>query len=131
MSGYSKLKSRSKKSLNYWVESAKQDFMISVHSAMRRDEISKAKLAELVSCSPAYITKVLKGDANFTIETMVKIARALNSKLCIQLAEPHQSIRWFGVVESRKQAEHRPATINRHWIQGNERDLRETALRAS
>lgn len=131
MSDYSKLKSRSKQGLNYWVESAKQDFMISVHSAMRRDEISKAKLAELVSCSPAYITKVLKGDANFTIETMVKISRALNSKLCIHLAEPHQAIRWFGVVESKKPAEQRQPAATRHWIHVNEQDTPKTSLRAS
>lgn len=87
-----------KSGLGYWVESAKQDFMIEINEKMKSQGISKAQLAESISCSQAYISKVMKGDANFTIETMVKIAKALNSKLCIQLAQSHEDIQWLGIV---------------------------------
>lgn len=102
MNSYAALKSKSKESLEFWFESAKQDFMISVHSIMTKEKISKSELSENIGCSAAYITKILKGDANFTIETMVKISKALNTKLCIHLSDPHESIQWMGVVSSKK-----------------------------
>jgi len=104
MNSYKALKSKSKDRLSYWLESAKQDFMISIHTAMTKEKISKSALAANIGCSPAYITKILKGDANFTIETMVKISRALNTKLCIHLSDPHESIQWLGIVSSKRVA---------------------------
>ncbi|WP_148059012.1 helix-turn-helix domain-containing protein, partial [Pseudomonas chlororaphis] len=70
-------------------------------------------LANSIGCSQSYITKVIKGDANFTIETMVKISRALESKLCIHLAGIDDQIRWMGVVDSRS-APRKPKTAS-HW----------------
>jgi transcriptional regulator with XRE-family HTH domain len=102
MNSYSALKSRSKDRLSYWLESAKQDFMVSIHAIMLREKISNAALAEKIGCSPAYISKILKGDANFTIETMVKISRALDSKLCIHLSAIHDDIKWMGVVKKKR-----------------------------
>ncbi|WP_440064845.1 helix-turn-helix domain-containing protein [Pseudomonas syringae] len=104
MNSYFNIKSQSKERLSYWLESAKQDFMISIHAIMSKENISKAALAEKIGCSPAYISKILKGDANFTIETMVKISRALDTKLCIHLSDPHESIQWLGVVSSKRNA---------------------------
>lgn len=98
MKSISELKRERKSGLGYWVESAKQDFMISINETMKSKCISKVQLADAVSCSPAYISKIMKGDVNFTIETMVKIARALDSKLCIHLAQSHEDIQWLGVV---------------------------------
>ncbi|WP_122845690.1 helix-turn-helix domain-containing protein [Pseudomonas viridiflava] len=104
MNSYSALKSRSKDRLSYWLESAKQDFMISIHNIMLKEKISNAELAGRIGCSPAYISKILRGDANFTIETMVKISRALKTKLCIHLSDPHESIQWRGIVVSKRRA---------------------------
>lgn len=101
MNSYAALKSKTKEGLDYWYESAKQDFMISVHSSMQKENISKMVLSEKIGCSPAYISKILKGDVNFTIETMVKISRALNTKLCIHLSDPNDSIQWLGVVKTK------------------------------
>lgn len=102
MKSISELKRERKNGLDYWVESAKLDFMIEINEQIKHQKISKAQLAESISCSQAYISKVMRGDANFTIETMVKIARALNSKLCIHLAQQHQDIQWLGVVSNAK-----------------------------
>lgn len=112
MTSYAALKSKSKESLDFWLESAKQDFMISVFSGMSRLRLSKAELSERIGCSPSYITKILKGDANFTIETMVKISRALDTKLCIHLSDANESIQWMGVVRSKPLIGHQP---NQRW----------------
>jgi hypothetical protein len=34
----------------------------------------------------AYVTKILRGKANFTLETMVRLARALGAELRVQIA---------------------------------------------
>lgn len=102
MTTYEELKSKSKESLEFWFESAKQDFMISVHSIMSKNKTTKGDLSGKIGCSPAYISKILKGDANFTIETMVKISRALDTKLCIHLSDPNESIQWMGVVAHKR-----------------------------
>jgi transcriptional regulator with XRE-family HTH domain len=121
MNSYLALKSKSKDRLGYWLESAKQDFMISIHAAMAKEKITKSILANNIGCSPAYISKILKGDANFTIETMVKISRALNTKLCIHLSDPHESIQWLGVVSSKRpEPDVRP---QRYWASAAQRTV--------
>ena len=40
--------------------------------------ISQRQLAELVGCSPQYVSRLLKGEENLTLETLSKLERALN-----------------------------------------------------
>lgn len=129
MTTYSMLKKARKGQLNYAVESAKQDFMMAISMAMKSKEITKAELADSISCSPAYISKILKGDENFTIETMVKIARALNTKLCIHLAENHENIQWFGVVtrNATQETEH----TRRFWPASSESSMHKIRVTAN
>ena len=44
---------------------------------MVEKNITKTDLAKKIGVSKAYITKVLRGEANFTVETMVKFSMAL------------------------------------------------------
>jgi transcriptional regulator with XRE-family HTH domain len=53
------------------------DFTVAVTREMAMQDISRAELARRIGTSPAYVTKLFGGSANFTIETMVKIADAL------------------------------------------------------
>lgn len=43
--------------------------------------MTNAKLAESIGVSPAYVSKVLHGDVNFTLETMTKLAMAVGSRV--------------------------------------------------
>jgi len=62
--------------------------------------MAQKDLAEKINTSSAYVTKVFRGDANFTIETMVKLARAVDGELQIRI-EPKQSDDiWFSVLRS-------------------------------
>jgi plasmid maintenance system antidote protein VapI len=49
----------------------------------RMDElnISKTQMANKLEVEPAFISKLIGGENNFTIKTMVKIARALQSRI--------------------------------------------------
>lgn len=73
---------------SFWVESAKLAFAVELHKRCRAAGISNAQLAKKLGTSPAYITKVFRGDTNFTIETMVKLARAACSSLEVKLVDP-------------------------------------------
>ncbi len=61
----------------YWTAKVTHSFAISLNNMMIKKNVTRTDLAKKVGVSKAYITKVLRGEVNFTIETMVKFAMAL------------------------------------------------------
>jgi transcriptional regulator with XRE-family HTH domain len=49
--------------------------------------LSYADLAKKIGTSAAYITKVFRGDANLTIESMVKLSRATGGKVDLRIID--------------------------------------------
>ena len=45
---------------------------------MKQQNISRQDLAERMGCSPQYISRLLKGEENFSLETICKLENALN-----------------------------------------------------
>lgn len=76
-----------KKRESYWVEKAKIGFAVALERRRKAANISNAQLAEKLGTSPAYISKIFRGDTNFTIETMVKLARATGGTLKLDVIE--------------------------------------------
>lgn len=74
-----------KKNDEFWMDSAKLDFAIALEAKRREINKSYADLARALNTSNAYITKVFRGDANLTIESMVKLSRAVECNLDIGL----------------------------------------------
>lgn len=72
-------------SFEYEVEGHKLTITEQVCKRMEQLGMSRKELAEKMQASPAYITKVLRGSPNITIETMVKFARALRMVLKLDL----------------------------------------------
>jgi transcriptional regulator with XRE-family HTH domain len=60
-------------------------FVNAVGNQMDRLNISKSDLANRAGVSRAHITQLMRGEANLTVETMTKLANALNCDLHIQL----------------------------------------------
>mgnify|MGYP001405831027 CR=1 FL=1 len=73
-------------SLVYKTETAVLGFTEEVVARMKSQDVSRADLARKLGCSPAYVTKILRGSTNFTLETMVKIADVLGCKVRTHLA---------------------------------------------
>lgn len=71
----------------FWMESAKLDFALAIEHQRKRIGKSYADVAASIETSPAYISKVFRGDANLTIESMVKLARSLGCNLDFKLKE--------------------------------------------
>ena len=55
----------------YWVASLILDFTEGLHNIMEANGVSRSDLARRLGVSPAYITKALRGNVNFTVDSMV------------------------------------------------------------
>lgn len=66
---------------DYWAELAMVEVTEEVARRMEELGVSRAELARRLGTSPAYVTKMLRGNANFTLATIAKLARALESEV--------------------------------------------------
>lgn len=82
---------RAQKSAAYWAAGIALDFAEEVETFMKRKKISRADLAKKMDTSAPYVSKVLRGEANFTLETMVKIAMAVDADIEVHLIERNNS----------------------------------------
>lgn len=82
----------------FWAEKAILEFTTGIYAEMKRQGKSYSDLARILNTSPAYITKVFRSNANFTIQSMVKLSRALNCKLHIHVAPKNTHVSWLNVV---------------------------------
>ena len=92
--------------LEYELAGVEMDFTESLESLMQRRGVNKSELARLIDTSPAYITKIMRGGTNFTLETMVKLVRALDGELQVRACAVEDDVRWFGVVDVKQSANH-------------------------
>lgn len=91
---FDKLFSDAEKREAYWVADVKYRFAEDLDKLAHIRRINRADLARLIRKSPAYITKVFRGDTNFTISTMVKLARALRGRIHIHVAPDGPNVAW-------------------------------------
>jgi ribosome-binding protein aMBF1 (putative translation factor) len=54
---------------------------IKIAMAMKQQNLSRQEVAERMGCSPQYISRLLKGEENLSLETIYKLENALN--VCI------------------------------------------------
>lgn len=78
----------------YWAQTSIIDFTEEVLRLMEIRGLTKSDLAKRLNMSPAYITKVLRGNVNFTLLTMTKLARALGAVVRIHLAPDGVVVFW-------------------------------------
>ena len=52
-------------------------FLAQVNAHMRAQGVSNAELARRMGTSAAYVTKLFRGNANLSLQTMVKLAQAI------------------------------------------------------
>ena len=80
---------------DYWTEGLILEFIEELSRWMNERKISRSALAAKIGHSPAYITKVLRGDANFTAATMTKLARAVGAEVRVHLAPAGSRTAWY------------------------------------
>jgi transcriptional regulator with XRE-family HTH domain len=100
--GYKALKT---KLLSKWegkAETSKMKFAFKITDFLKHNNMSNKHLADILDTSNAYVTKILRGDQNFSIESMHKIADAVNADLSFHLSHKGTNIQWLGLHHNKK-----------------------------
>ena len=80
----------------YWADGLKLEFAEQVGRLLEEQKMSRAELARRLGTSPAYVTKILHWTANLTLESMAKIALALDARVSLEIVAkdaPHRTHR--------------------------------------
>jgi len=91
---FKKIYSDARKRNSYWVAEAILDFTEDIYRLMEQKKINKADLAKKMGVTPAYITKILRGNVNFTLETMVRLARSVGGTFHTHVAPEDTQVAW-------------------------------------
>jgi DNA-binding Xre family transcriptional regulator len=86
---------RAESSPDYWMGVPIAELTEDICRLMEEKQISRAELARRLGTSRAYVTKLLDGNANFTLATMVKLAMALDGALHLHIADRRAATRWY------------------------------------
>ncbi len=78
----------SRNSSDYILEGVILDVTEQIVAVMQEQEISRSELAERMGVSRAYITKLLRGEGNTTLRTLVRVALALDLRPQVSFVEP-------------------------------------------
>ncbi len=81
----------------YWVADAILTYTEELSRLVEKKGVSQADLARALGVSTAYVTKVFRGNTNFTIQTMVKLARAAGGRVNIHISPERAIGRWVDV----------------------------------
>jgi antitoxin component HigA of HigAB toxin-antitoxin module len=83
----------------YWVELAKLEFTEEMLARMQSAGMKKGQLAASLGAKPAFVTRLVSGHNNFTLETMVRVARALNCGFRSHLEPAGTKACWIDVLK--------------------------------
>ena len=81
----------------YWVEYIKLAFSEDVGRLMDGQDVNQAELARRLDTSRAYVTRLFHGTFNPTVETLVKVALALDARVAVHLHPRHTDACWLDV----------------------------------
>lgn len=95
LDGYRQALQEARTSVDYWVDGPITEFIEDVWRLMEEQKVSRAELARRLGTSRAYVTKLLGGNANFTLQTMTKVAMALGSQVHVHVAGQEVLTRWI------------------------------------
>jgi transcriptional regulator with XRE-family HTH domain len=100
---FDELFQRVEKHTDYWVELAKLEFTEEVLARMKEAGVKKSQLAASLGAKPAFVTRLVSGHNNFTLETMVRVARALNCGFRSHLEPAGTKACWIDVLKDEPQ----------------------------
>ncbi len=75
---YKELKTELEKTVEYKIESTTFKIAIQVYNRLKELGITQKELAERLNVSKSYVSQILKGKTNMTIETMIKLSDVLD-----------------------------------------------------
>lgn len=95
---------------DYWIDGPISEFTEDLARLMKEQGVTRAELARRLGTSRAYITKMLGGNANFTLLTMVKLAMVLDGAVHIHISDKRAVTRWRDKIPGKgRKAGHKAA----------------------
>jgi len=76
-----------KEDFDFRLETLILDLTETISRKMEERNLNRTKLAELLGISPPAVTKILNGNSNFTLKTLLSLADALQLDLKIEFKE--------------------------------------------
>ncbi len=95
---------------SYWTNGVSEQFVAELERVMNARGISKAEFAKLAGVSAPYITRVMNGNANLSMQSMAKLAKALGSVVHVHIAPRGIAVDW--IEEYRKSSRDRLAKVS-------------------
>ena len=106
-------------SIEYKAESVAMDIAFQVYDRIKELRISQSELAGRLRVSRSYISQVLSGKPNMTVETLLKLAKAIEMELEISLRKPvsfkvvpREVVTRFGLADSFQQEVKEPSRMD-------------------
>ena len=96
---FTKLYEEARSRDSYWVADKIYTFTEGLAHLAEVNGITRSEIARRLDVSPAYITKVFSGDVNFTIESMVRLARVVDGQLHLHVAPIKHEVKWFEIPQ--------------------------------
>jgi transcriptional regulator with XRE-family HTH domain len=84
----------------YWEELAILEFTEALVARLESLSLSKSEWAKRLNINPSQVTKLLAGENNFTLRTMVKLARSLGCELTAGLRPEADSVQSYVAYHS-------------------------------
>ncbi|MCF0190885.1 MAG: helix-turn-helix transcriptional regulator [Marinilabiliaceae bacterium] len=75
-----------------WLRHSHQ-IAVKVLLRMKELQLTQKALAERMNCTQQYVSKILKGNENLSLDTMTRLEDALEINLILPIASPFQSSR--------------------------------------
>lgn len=88
MTTFTELLRKAEQSEQYWTSGAQIEFSFKIADIMREQRLNQKQLAEILEVSPAYVSKLLAGNQNLTLNTMIRYAHKLGRVFSFELKKP-------------------------------------------
>lgn len=83
---------KQKQSIDYKVESISMDIALQVYDFLNEKKLSQSNLAREMGVSRSYVSQILGGKPNMTLETLVKLTEALGASLEININRAAEAV---------------------------------------
>lgn len=78
---------------SYWKERVILEYTTDLYQAMLKKKLSKKEFADLLGVKPPQVSKIFRGEGNFTVESMVRWAHALDCQVRVHVGPKGKPVR--------------------------------------
>ncbi|WP_273454939.1 helix-turn-helix domain-containing protein [Nevskia ramosa] len=82
---------------DFWVQKAKSFAAIDLETLFERSGLTKSEWAAQIGKSRAYVSRLFNHDVNFTIDSLVRLARSLNGRVEIRVVPKDTAVQLLPV----------------------------------